>query len=169
MISLDRNDEALIAEFERGLELSPARVEAMLEAVGAELTNWLRSLTGEMRPPPGARLVVSSAGSVYTYVPPKGRAEGPRQAHPGGWADVTGQLALGYKHEVLRETSSLWALALFNVTEYAEALEAREGYFVLSGIFTTGMGERVLLKHAERLLENLGRRRSQSGARRGAA
>ena len=68
-------------EWVRGIEALEMPVVEKLgniaDAIGAETVAYLRSLTNEMRPP--AR-----------------KGEAPRQAHPGHWADVTGQLAASY-------------------------------------------------------------------------
>lgn len=91
-----------------------------LELVGIQVVNYLRSLTDSMRPPVKAD-------------------EGPRQAHPGGWADVSGQLALSYHYDVRRLGPTTFELTISNNAEYAEALEARDGYFVISGVFDSGL------------------------------
>lgn len=96
------------------------RAEYTLELVGTRVVNYLRSLTESMRPP------VRSG-------------EGPRQAHPGGWADVSGQLAISYHYEVRRLGPTTFELILSNNAEYAEALEARDGYFVIAGVFDSGL------------------------------
>lgn len=71
----------------------------ILESVGWDTISHLRSHVGGTRPPIGARTVKGASGE-YTYVPPRGRAEGPRPAHPGGWADVTTNLANAYRFEI---------------------------------------------------------------------
>jgi hypothetical protein len=90
------------------------QIQLMLEAVGAEVIAYLRSLTAEMRPPtrPG---------------------EGERSAHPGHWADVTGNLSNAYGWRV-ESTGDGYTLVLFNTMDYAVYLEAKEGFFVLRGI-----------------------------------
>lgn len=61
--------------------MTDENVEHVLDATGFEEVNFLRSYTSTMRPPvkPG---------------------EGDRRAHPGGWSDVTGNLAGAYTHQV---------------------------------------------------------------------
>lgn len=68
-----------------GLPLSDRNIVLALDAAGFEEVDWLRSHTAEMRPP---------------AVKPNGDLTGPRPAHPGGWADITGQLANSYGHRV---------------------------------------------------------------------
>ncbi len=94
------------------------KIRNLLESVGSEVIAYLRSLTGETRPP-------ARSGGVD------------RKAHPGGWADVTGMLANSYGFEVLQQNGG-WVLRLFNTAEYAAELEAREGFFVLSGVAEAG-------------------------------
>lgn len=66
---------------ESGQPLTNETVAMALDGAGFEATSFLRSYTNEMRPPvrPG---------------------QGPRQAHPGGWADITNNLRNGYFHLV---------------------------------------------------------------------
>lgn len=126
-----------------------SRVKAalLLETAGVEAVSYLRSLTSDTQPP------ARGGGN-------------PRRAHPGGWADVTGQLAASYFYEVRvggRRIS--WSvpqaegaepgqqqgveqqggipptlppgkleLVLANSAEYARALEAKDGYYVLTGV-----------------------------------
>lgn len=95
------------------------KAKKVLESVGIETVSYLRSLTDEMRPPAK-------------------RGEGERQAHPGHWADVTGQLALSYAWDVQGLPGYGARLTLSNSAEYAVYLEARDGFFVLSGVTDPG-------------------------------
>lgn len=61
--------------------LSDRNTRRALDAAGTEEVNFLRSLTSTMRPPVKA-------------------GEGMRRAHPGNWADITGNLKAAYTHEV---------------------------------------------------------------------
>ena len=63
--------------------LSPKNVQRALDASGFELVGFYRSLTPKIRPPVKA-------------------GEGFRRAHPGNWADITGNLANAYQHRVNR-------------------------------------------------------------------
>lgn len=94
------------------------KIRMLLEAIAIETIAYLRSLTTEMRPPakPG---------------------EPSRFAHPGGWADVTGQLANSYGWAV-RKAGIAWELELRNDAGHAIYLEEREGYFVLRGVTEPG-------------------------------
>lgn len=100
--------------------------------VGNETIAYLRSLTDKMRPP--AR-----------------NGEGPRRAHPGGWADVRGTLAASYSYKV--EPTDFGArLTLINTAEYATYLELMDGYYVLSGVGEPGGPiEMILRQNAEKL------------------
>lgn len=63
------------------LPLSDRNIEQALDGAGYEVINFFQSLTSKMRPPVKA-------------------GQGPRRAHPGGWADVTRNLANAYRHTV---------------------------------------------------------------------
>jgi hypothetical protein len=85
----------------------------VLDKTGEETIKFLRSLTSERRPPI--------------------RKGGPsRPAHPGHWADRSGDLARAYDYVVLPTTLG-YQLILTNDMEYAEDLEGMSGFFVLSG------------------------------------
>jgi hypothetical protein len=92
--------------------------KGVLEAVGEAVVLYLRSLTSEIRPP--------------AYV---GGPE--RQAHPGHWADVTGELAARYKWSVITLGFHV-QLMISNDSGHAAKLELLEGFFVLSGIEEPG-------------------------------
>lgn len=105
------------------------KARKVLESVGIETIAYLRTLTDEMRPPakPG---------------------EGERHAHPGHWADVSGQLALSYAWDVVGLPGYGARLTLSNSAEYAAWLEARDGFFVLSGVTDPGGPLDEALRHA---------------------
>lgn len=83
------NDEHLVRTCDKwirgllrsGKPLTDRNIELALEAAGQEERTFLRSSTGESRPPVRA-------------------GEGPRRAHPGHWADVTTNLRAGYQYRV---------------------------------------------------------------------
>jgi hypothetical protein len=113
------------------------KVERLFHVTGAEAVAFLRSLTSKLQPPVGA-------GEAW------------RRAHPGGWADVTGALALAYGYEVIVYGSpsapTAWGLLMTNTMEYAVYLEDRNGYWVLSGITDPGAPlDRALRSAAEAL------------------
>lgn len=87
----------------------------VLDAVGAETVSYLRSYTSQR-------------------VPAVRRGEPERKAHPGGWGDVTSNLMNSYRYEVLNNLDGGLMLVLINGMEYAATLEARDGFFVLSGV-----------------------------------
>lgn len=91
------------------------KIEFILRTVGSEVVTYLRTLTNEMRPP---------------WPTPNGPG---RAAHPGHWADRSGNLANAYGFEVTK-TLDGFVLALYNTMDYAVYLEARVGFFVLRGI-----------------------------------
>ena len=129
MLTLQVNAPDMAAAI-RALAVSEQEKMVMvLESVGIDTIAWLRSLTEEMRPP------VRST-------------EGERQAHPGHWADRTGQLALAYDHKVERRGTTGAVLILSNSSEYAGALEAHDGYFVLKGVLDFGGPAAIALRMA---------------------
>jgi hypothetical protein len=98
------------------------RAEYVARVAGEESVAYLRSLTDEMRPPVR-------------------KGEGARRAHPGGWADVRGTLALGYAYEVEALPTGA-RLRMLNPVEYAVYLDVRENFYVLRGFFDEfGSGE----------------------------
>lgn len=125
----------------------------LLETVGIETVVYLRSLTSKMQPG------VKQSG--YR----------PRRAHPGGWADRSGQLVNSYYFAVLCGSRRLtWTepqppgppaavnvrgsiprnglppgelrLELGNSAEHAVYLERRDGYWILTGV-TEESGELI--------------------------
>ncbi len=95
------------------------KLELVLQQVGQETVDYLRSLTEHTQP---------------GWPDPQGP---PRQAHPGEWADRSGQLAASYGFEVVRTATSV-TLRLTNDAEYAFWVEVMDGYFVLSGVTDPG-------------------------------
>lgn len=109
------------------------KAEWLLDQVGRDTISYLRSTTEEMRPPARA-------------------GEGERRAHPGHWADVTNNLRNAYGHRVIRQGERALLLILDNTMEYAATLEARDGFFVLSGVMERdGPVERAIRAAAERI------------------
>ena len=108
------NDRAVIDALRRELERVDERVLQIAEATGAEAVELARSTTEQMRPPvrPG---------------------EGPRAAHPGGWADVTGVTAgsMRYTAEMIGPGRARLTLEAGGAAQYLE----RRGYWVFSGLF----------------------------------
>lgn len=98
--------------------------ERFAEAVAVSIVNHARSTGGYGTQPGAAR---TKAG---TYIPRDERS--PRPAHPGGWADITGNLANSIKGKV--ETHGYSVHIVVQATmEYAAALDAKTGYDVLGG------------------------------------
>jgi phage gpG-like protein len=119
-----------LAEALQTIEQDASRkIELVLRQTGILTIQYLRSLTNETRPP-------------------WRKGEGPRRAHPGHWADITGRLANGYAWDVGPSDDGGWALLLSNDTEYAAALEARDGFFVLKGVAEPGGPVERMLRQA---------------------
>lgn len=94
------------------------KIRLVLESAGVETIAYLKSITEQRRPPARGGLAQ-------------------RFAHPGHWADITGILANSYGWSV-EATENGWKLVLVNTAEYAIHLEARHGFFVLSGVADPG-------------------------------
>lgn len=60
-----------------------------------------------------------------------------RPRHPGGWADKSGKLAESYGYEVVAVRNGV-ALTILNTDRKATLIEARDGYFVVSGVTEAG-------------------------------
>jgi hypothetical protein len=110
--------EDILREIEAVRISEMQKVRNVAEMVGHETIAFLRSKTGETQPPLRA-------------------GQPSRRAHPGGWADVSGNLALAYEFEILEEPDG-WLVHFRNGMEYAAILEARDGYFVLRGVTDPG-------------------------------
>jgi hypothetical protein len=139
----------LDAAIERIRRQTVQRTVNMANAVGAQTIARLRSLTTELRPPVGARTTAPmtrrtvSPGRLSRIVQRRlparsSRGTGSsRLAHPGHWADITGQLAASYAFDV-RATERGAILRLSNSAAYAKYLENHEGFWVLSGAVERG-------------------------------
>lgn len=73
--------EWILETLRAGHEITDVTVVRALDGAGFEAVKFLRSKTSTMRPPIRAD-------------------QGSRQAHPGGWGDVTSNLANAYHHKV---------------------------------------------------------------------
>lgn len=153
-IRMEFIEEDFLEAMDATEEHAQRNVLLLMEAIGLRTIAYLRSHTSTLRPPARAS---------------RGRRAGSkmRRAHPGGWADVTSQLANSYGFEIRaagqrvrwsRDTSAAdgsvqpvsvvgniptnprppFELVLFNVAEYAIHLENRDGYFVISGVTQDG-------------------------------
>ena len=74
------------------LPMNRKNTKLALEKACQEEINFLRSKTEELRPP-------APRNAAGRYIPVADRGD-KRQAHPGGWADISGNLANGYTFEV---------------------------------------------------------------------
>lgn len=92
--------------------------ERILEYAGTKTIEILRSFIAETQPPVR-------------------KGDPPRPARFGHWADISGQLAASYSHKVERTFDGA-RLTIMNGAEYAAALEAKEGYFVLGAVTDKG-------------------------------
>ena len=102
----------------------------LVEVSTREGVNYAKSKTGETVP--GAS--VNAAGN---YVPVAERR--PRKAHPGGWADITGNLANSIQQGEITISTNM-VKGTFGVLadidgsmEYAEIMDHRDGIEVLGG------------------------------------
>ena len=114
MLRLSIVEEDWLDQFE-ALQMDVRRkANLALQTIGIETVAYLRSLTTKLQPPAK-------------------KGEGPRPAHPGGWADISTTLVNSYGYEVYGTS-----LLLYNTAEYAVWLEDRHGYYVISGVIGAG-------------------------------
>jgi hypothetical protein len=94
------------------------RLVILMQEIGELTLEYLRSFTTEFAPPirPG---------------------DPARRRHPGYWADRSGDLARAYDYVVSPAGDGV-NLVFANDMPYAAELEARDGYFVLSGVTDKG-------------------------------
>jgi hypothetical protein len=105
------------------------------EAASKDAIGWLRSKTNVMQPgvrPPSKGL---TRGGERRKNPPGP----PRRAHPGLWADITGNLQSSYQEPKQRREGDNLIVRFESTREYAVMLEGktRKGggeYWVLSGL-----------------------------------
>ena len=107
------------------------KAEMLAEKVARDVIKHARSLTDETKP----------------GVNPD---DGPRRVHPGGWADVRGQLANSIKQEIVSNGFEVSGI-IKATAEYAEALDAKTGYDVLGGAET--IIRKALRKYQHIILE----------------
>ncbi len=109
-----------LSQVERSFDLFLAKmgpaVETAFDRVGADMIEHAQGYTGQMRPP------------IATGNPM-------RPAHPGQWADITTVLMQGFVYKAERKGRDRYAFTFGNEAEYAAMLEAKEGYWVVSGLF----------------------------------
>lgn len=106
------------------------RCRHVAELVANEIVNYARD-TGE-----------------YGTQPPAKAGEGKREAHPGGWADITGNLANSIQTRI--EQDGITVRAIIEATmEYAEKLDAKTGYDVLGG--AEKLARKAIRKHKDEI------------------
>jgi len=107
------------------------RAERLAELLAREVIKYARSHTDETKPGVNEN-------------------DGPRKVHPGGWADVRGQLANSIKMRI--EVDGLKVSAVVEaIAEYAEALDAKTGYDVLGG--ADQIAKQAIRKHAHKFFD----------------
>lgn len=127
-------ENADVRDFIKSIEAETSEVVQMiLQAVGQDVVQFLRSYTNLRRPPRYERKFMLDKDSVRRPV----TGDQSRPAHPGGWADVTNELAKGYRYKV-ELVGSDWRLWITNITGHAVYVEAMDGYFVVSGALADG-------------------------------
>jgi hypothetical protein len=104
----------------------------VLETARRDLIVFLRSYTNVLRPPD---FRVSYYFGLVEGLP---AAKAPRRAHPGGWADISHELKKGYKSEIIQHGPADYELSLENTAPHAAFVEAKAGFWVVSGVFTPG-------------------------------
>lgn len=113
----------------------------ILSQVGKDVVRYLRSYTSRKNPPRYPRRKYTYVDSVRTKLTKKQQKElqPDRPAHPGGWSDVTGpmekdSLAASYYWRVGAVPGGI-KLTIGNSSTHAAYVEAKDGYFVVTGIF----------------------------------
>jgi len=116
-----------LRQFIKNIEQSTDQtVQDILEFVRVDMLRYLKDYTDVMRPPD---FRVSYYG---------GDPKAPRPAHPGGWANISKELMKGYKAEVTRNAVGNHVLTIRNDSPAAVFVEAKEGFFVVTGIMEPG-------------------------------
>lgn len=118
-----------------------AESRVVLENVNEALADMEAQTLGKMYLVAGAvgqQTVANLRAFTDEFAPPIRRGDPPRRRHWGYWADRKGQLAAGYAARVEIHPPNSVAIVLENPVEYAEALEARDGYKVLDGVADRG-------------------------------
>jgi hypothetical protein len=104
------------------------KLEKVMQYIGIKTIAYLRELINETRPPIR-------------------KGEPARRARQGHWADNTGNLARAYSWDVAVHSDGV-TLTLMNNMEYAAALDAKEGFFVLRGVTDKGGPVERMLRDA---------------------
>lgn len=107
----------------------------LLTFIGEEVITFLRSYTGNEVPEhkskiPRHPLQEEGKARPEPYL-------GTRATHPGGWADVSGDLMRKYKYRVENDGDA-WRLSIINNSDHAVYVEAMDGFFVVNGVLDQG-------------------------------
>lgn len=136
--------ETDLEDFYEELEELEAEIDHVWKVallVGDRVVNWLKSTDPKYGEQPPARNVQDTErGSIEN---PEVVTEGPRVAHPGGWADITGNLANSYDYRLIQFPWG-FQLVFLNDADYAAYLDARVGYFVLEGVADSKDGKALV-------------------------
>ncbi|MEO9884250.1 MAG: hypothetical protein ABJG33_01290 [Balneola sp.] len=128
-ISFSIDDSSFRKKLQNAQRDMLAKAKNVVELTAREAVNYAKSHQGETE---GAS--VNAAGN---YVPVAKRKK--RKSHPGGWGDITGNLANSIQTGEITITQStieteFGVLAdIDGSMEYAEILDERDGYSVLAG------------------------------------
>lgn len=129
---LESNIPQVIASLEGYTSRLRGAALTALDKTGMEAIDYARSETAKMQPPAK-------------------KGEGPRPAHPGGWADISGITAASMKHVAEHLGTDRFALTL-TAGGAAPYLERMHGYWVFSGMFE-GWFQRVAAKNLKAAIE----------------
>src|SRR5690625_1740566 len=120
-----------------GVEVDTSSLERRLHEIRRESLDLLERIGHRV----GERTVEILQGFDFTLPPRKVKSTrrrlDTRPRHPGGWADRTGRLARSYGYEVNRVGDGI-AITILNTDQKASLVEARDGYFVVSGVTEAG-------------------------------
>lgn len=121
------------------------KILLLLQFMGEEVITFLRSYTGNT-----VLVDRRSLASHPLQQPGMPRPEpitAVRPTHPGGWADITGDLMRKYKFRIELDGDA-WRLLIINSSEHAVYVEARDGLFVVQGVTDPGGPVHKALQHA---------------------
>ena len=113
------NIDKFLVELAKATDDLDRDVGHAVAASGVDVMNFAKSHTSEMRPPVR-------------------EGEGERAAHPGRWADDTGELIGTHTSEYLKMYKHIHRVFLRTNMEYDEALEQMDGFSVLDYLIEGG-------------------------------
>lgn len=136
------NESPDLDDFIRNLEESAEDMSyTILRMVGQEALKYLKDYTSRKTDPRYRRKMgpdPSDPEFRIKYFKYQQRQQDPnRPTHPGGWGDISHDLVDGY-YARTEKVDAGWQLTLGNKSGHAGYVEAKDGYFVISGVMDPG-------------------------------